>query len=667
MRPQLVTVLALLSSIPAAAQTTWYVDGAACDSSGIGTDSDPFCTIQEAIDAASSGDVILVQRGIYQENLHVPSIVLEIRGEQGAERTIVVGTPAEEWRTLPAIRVPAGTTLTLDGLSIRRGKPGILCDSAVISARNCRWSENVGKDPYPEGGALWAAGSDVTVDQCSFDSNTGDYGGALFLLGGHAELRDSTFSANCAPEGGSILIRGGTLEASGCRFEAETCKSIRGGAIYSSGAQIFLDSCSFREFLSGEAHGLVMWAEDSVLDVRSTVVADNDSSQGWGAINLEGCTSAFQQCRFERNRSSVGQLEGGAFYIHGDLDDRSVFVDCVFRDNWSAEGGAAWIDGAAAEFDRCFFRGNRAFSFDQYGNGNGGAVSGRNADLRLNRCVFIDNRAGGSAYAGAGRGGAVSGPAVLQNCTLFRNAAETYGGGRAGEGGGAYDCTLNSCIVWRNTPDSLSGPAVADWSDIDGGWPGSGNFDSDPLFWGPAHGDFDLLAGSPCIDSGDPTQTDADGSRLDVGAFAFEAEYCGNPGTYCRAKENSRGCLPAIDWSGLPALSGPGHFHVLASRVLPHELGMLVWSVGGAAEVPFLGGTLCVAPPLHRFDMDRSSSGGDCEGTFDFRISKGFLHSHGLEAGTRLYFQIWYRDPRHADGTGAGLTDALEATLCLGH
>jgi len=55
----------------------------------------------------------------------------------------------------------------------------------------------------------------------------------------------------------------------------------------------------------------------------------------------------------------------------------------------------------------------------------------------------------------------------------------------------------------------------------EGGW-GDGNINADPRFIAPASGDYRLSWNSPCIDAGDPDSTaDADGSRCDMGAFAF--------------------------------------------------------------------------------------------------------------------------------------------------
>ncbi|MCK4358316.1 MAG: T9SS type A sorting domain-containing protein, partial [Candidatus Cloacimonetes bacterium] len=44
--------------------------------------------------------------------------------------------------------------------------------------------------------------------------------------------------------------------------------------------------------------------------------------------------------------------------------------------------------------------------------------------------------------------------------------------------------------------------ANAFYSDIQGGWAGEGNIDTDPLFVDSANGDFHLQENSPCIDAG---------------------------------------------------------------------------------------------------------------------------------------------------------------------
>jgi hypothetical protein len=62
--------------------------------------------------------------------------------------------------------------------------------------------------------------------------------------------------------------------------------------------------------------------------------------------------------------------------------------------------------------------------------------------------------------------------------------------------------------------------ANASFSNVEGGFPGAGNIDLDPLFLDAAGGDYRLLPGSPCVDAGDPTSAlDPDCTRADLGAF----------------------------------------------------------------------------------------------------------------------------------------------------
>ena len=97
-----------------------------------------------------------------------------------------------------------------------------------------------------------------------------------------------------------------------------------------------------------------------------------------------------------------------------------------------------------------------------------------------------------------------------------------------GYGGG--DAMVLNGIVWGNAQaidlDALSTVSVT-YSDIEGGWAGTGNLDTDPLFQDALSGDYYLGDGSPAIDAGQKAGvlTDLEGRRRplgrapDLGAF----------------------------------------------------------------------------------------------------------------------------------------------------
>ncbi len=163
-----------------------------------------------------------------------------------------------------------------------------------------------------------------------------------------------------------------------------------------------------------------------------------------------------RNCTFVRNNGNIG---GGMF----NGASSPTVVDCVFRENVSFDGG--------------------------------GIYNSSNSSPTVTNCLFVGNNAG----TGAGMFNGASSPTVT-NCTFSRNIAQTSGGGIIGA------ATITNCIVWDNTPDQIQGGGIiVNYTDVQGGYPGTGNIDADPLFVDPDNGDFRLQAGSPCIDAADNT------------------------------------------------------------------------------------------------------------------------------------------------------------------
>lgn len=128
---------------------------------------------------------------------------------------------------------------------------------------------------------------------------------------------------------------------------------------------------------------------------------------------------------------------------------------------------------------------------------------------------------------------------------------------------------------------------------------------------------------------------------------------CLLPASYGVAKENSLGLAAHLDSIGTPSFA-VNDFHLILTRGLPNQPALLFFGTA-PDNTPFLGGFRLVQPPLIReASLTLDASGGF---SFPYPLTRGMI-------GTSRYFQTWYRDPAHPDGTDVGLSDGLLVVFC---
>ena len=334
-----------------------------------------------------------------------------------------------------------------------------------------------------------------------------------------------------------------TCQLSYCVIEYGKAEGVspdnRGGGVYCSHSSITITHCTFRyNFASTSGGGI------SLCDSSHATVTDNHfiANTAWWGAGMRCMLSSLANVSlnvFSGNYSH--DTAGGLSCVS--KSDALVFSN-VFKDNTARFGGGINIRFSAPTVAGNLFRNNLA-EF-------GGGLNCRYSRAIIENNIFRSNSAdqGGGIYSGR------SGPVIRDN-VINNNSADQGGGiyfgnsvpyvegntiafNSAGERGGGFywrassDSAITNTILWGN--QSPVGPEIyvdgespgITYCDVQGGWPGQGNINADPMFVGPERGDYHLRWHSPCIDAGDPNfPLDPDDTRSDIGAFYFDQDLHG--------------------------------------------------------------------------------------------------------------------------------------------
>ena len=138
--------------------------------------------------------------------------------------------------------------------------------------------------------------------------------------------------------------------------------------------------------------------------------------------------------------------------------------------------------------------------------------------------------------------------------------------------------------------------------------------------------------------------------------------------TYCTAKSGLACGLPAITTFGQPDPTASSGFFIFAGPAGVNKSGLLMYGNTGRNNVPFNGGTLCVAPPIRRTITVNSGGFTSCDGEFSIDMNAfaagalgGNPQSFLVTAGNTIRAQWWGRD---TVATGSFLSNALEWNVC---
>jgi hypothetical protein len=179
-------------------------------------------TIQLAIDAAVSGDHVLVSAGTYLGQVNLSGKNIQLIGVSGATSTFIDGENAHT----AMIGNGEPSTCLVQGFTIQHGRAGgyssgagVMLSNSSVVFDNCRFVANHGDAPAWWGASAWRSEwGNPTITNCVFSNNVASGGGRLLYhyLGGGISISNCIFTDNSSNEGQCIHIQtdGGTSVSS---------------------------------------------------------------------------------------------------------------------------------------------------------------------------------------------------------------------------------------------------------------------------------------------------------------------------------------------------------------------------------------------------------------------------------------------------------------------
>jgi hypothetical protein len=533
-------------------------------------------SIAAALLAAEPGDTILVGPGTYAESeLDFAGKDVVLSSTAGPEATVIDGGGRG-----PIVRFTSGESANcvLAGFTLRNAiaAPGaaLLCVRSSPTLFGNVFEQNACADA-PLSGALY------------FESS------ASYMNGNTVRGTSAATAALCAI-GSELVLEVNTLEDNATRgFYGASSEalilfntirnnraSLGAGLMFDfSGPQLFGNTITDNGSLGGDGPitsfgGGIYCGPGSAPLLIGNEIARNRAQRG-GGIAVAG--QAAPTIRDGQLSDNVASIDGGG--LHAAAGAQVLLERNLVEGNRAAQrGGGAWWGAGSGIARLNTWRGNEARL-------EGGALrTDLGVQLDFEGNLVVEN----SARFGAGLFLAFGGQVQVRLSTIADNSAllpaePLSGPGIYNEG----QVVVSSSILWGNgapAPLASFGPLGVEHSLVQGGAPGVGVLDEDPLFGA----DYALQADSPCVDRGapglqvfgpdigsTPRVLDGDlanGKRVDMGAFEH------TPTKLELSGEAVPGTTVELALSGTPGMSGI-IFAGFASGEIPlGELGSLLFS-----------------------------------------------------------------------------------------
>jgi predicted outer membrane repeat protein len=475
-----------------------------------------------AVGSSDDGPLLYHNDGTGWTNIEAPAIIYVDHNATGANNGISWANAYTDLQSALAaasagdeIWVVAGTYKPTSGTDRAISftlKNGVAIYGSFAGAETSRAERDVNTNVTVLSGDLGVVGNNSDnsyhVVVGSSTNNSAVLDGFTIMAG---KTRDD-FGTSAEYMGGGIYIDSGNPVLSNLIIRENSARI--GNGIYNYKSSPILLNVAFIDntWLAGSVAGAMVNEDDSSPTLTNVMFINNSGWQGGALFNVRRSNPTLLNVIFAGNSTSD---RGGAIY---NSSSNPILTNVTFRENSATQGGAIFNDGDSnPTLVNVTFTGNSA-------SDRGGAIYNYYSNPTLNSVTFHEN----SAIQGGAIFNDYSWHSIIMNSILY------------GDTGGEIH--------------NYSTPAAVNYSIVQGGYPGTGNIDIDPLL-GPLqdNGGFTqtmgLSAGSPAIDTGyDANCPTTDqrgvarpqGGHCDIGAYEYQAPII-SPGDTIRVSVNSSG------------------------------------------------------------------------------------------------------------------------------
>jgi hypothetical protein len=452
-------------------------------------------TIQGGINLATHGDTVLVADSTYIENINFKGKAITLASHYlidgdstHIDSTIIDGSQNSHPDSGSVVYFISGedTTSILYGFTITGGSgltftPGVLkIGGAIVAISGAKIVHNniinnniTSSTIFTVGGGI-AAGAPGETSWVVIKNNTIHYNSITnTAIGGGGGGGGVNVQANA-------IIKGNIVEHN-------TAESIHG---YMAGGGIILGNDA--------AQPLIRYCIDNKIRYNRAispngVYVEGGSGGGLAVTTFPKAIIKYNDISFneiQSNANSNTNCYGGGVFLHNQTEE-TIFAENIVANN------KALINSICNGAGVCLWSLNI------------------NCNPKIIKNIIVNNtngNYGGGLYIG---GNLDNTPEIINNTICDNYAAE---------GGAVYSYLshpyIENSILWNNgsSVHQSGGSVTATYSDVEGGWSGTGNINVDPLFEDTL---YHLSPGSPCKDAGNPAPAckNSDGTRNDMGAY----------------------------------------------------------------------------------------------------------------------------------------------------